>query len=140
MGSLEIDIVFGLFSPSLLGTLSLIAATLYLYRYYRHARDGSEIIASERRSIYFVRFLYWLLFSIAWYLFPTMPLLYGRAMLRAAIAFVILAEVLYNWSFIHWGAWGIEEIGHRALLKAVKALASDVFSEARNLVKKWTRK
>lgn len=83
------------FSPIVLAVLTLTLAHVHLWKH----RNRDRIIQSSRYS-YLVRSFNWLVFSIAFFVFPLVPVVDGRAMLRLALAFLVLSELAGRWPYI----------------------------------------
>ncbi len=94
-----VENIFIIFSPNLLGLLSLVVAGIHIYKYY--CKDEAWCLEKRHRPVYLVRALNWFVFGAAFLVFPHVDVLCGRAILRLALAFMVLSELSYNITFAY---------------------------------------
>jgi hypothetical protein len=93
--------IFNALHPHIMSALSITLATIYLYKYF----CVTEPCSGSKRPIYFVRFIIWFLFGVAWAVFPYAPLVIARSVLRAFVALVLVSEISYNMYYIKDAVW-----------------------------------
>lgn len=91
------EAIFAIFPVWLLGTLSLLIAIGYFLR-------GNPVLKPQGFPhkymwIFYARSINWAMVSFAFFLFPFLNILDGRALLRLAITFLILFESAYNLAY-----------------------------------------
>jgi hypothetical protein len=117
--------VFLVFHTHILSMFSLTLALINIYKY--HISSDMEIIfTGSRRPIYLVRTLNWIVFGVALFLFPFLPVVAARINLRIALALMILSELLFNSSYFS------------AMLRETIEFAIDLPNKV-NEAWKWTR-
>jgi hypothetical protein len=101
-------LAFTILVPHLLGLVAITLAVINLYK-YRLIMHASCAPFIEKRPIYLVRFMNWLVFGAAFFIFPFIPLMEGRALLRISLSFMMISELAYHYYHIVdmvKGVWG----------------------------------
>jgi hypothetical protein len=88
-------LAFEAFRPHILAVIALILAFVYLYKWTNYGR-----IMPRSRQGYLAKGFNWLVFCLAFFVFPCLPLVEGRALLRLAVAFLMLSELAYQYPLI----------------------------------------
>lgn len=85
-------IAFTLFTPLLLGALSVALALIYLHKFFR---NGAAVPRGHWG--YTIKGFNWAVFAAAFFVFPLLPLETARALLRLSVSFLLLSELAYFW-------------------------------------------
>lgn len=96
-------LAFDVFSPVVLALLASGLVTIHVYKWHRYTK-----VMFRSRLGYLAKAFNWLVFCLAFIVFPYLPLYEGRALLRLAVAFLMLSELAYQYPLFLYAARGIK--------------------------------
>lgn len=88
-------LAFTVFRPHILALFALLLVVIHVYKWHNYPR-----IVYRSRAGYLAKAFNWLVFCLAFFVFPCLPLTEGRALLRLAVAFLMLSELAYQYPIL----------------------------------------
>jgi len=88
-------IAFSVFTTGVLGILCLLLSSVYVWK-----RTHLKFVIQRGPAGYSIKAVNWALFGLSFVAFSFLPLTEGRALLRIAVALVLISEILYNWYYM----------------------------------------